>query len=243
MQTDTKGLVWRSGSTSATTLTAAWAADTSINCLFLPFTNLTTSSTIRVVVKNSVGTSLYDSGTVSAVPYSNTTWITATGSNYYSYGGGTSVRLYFPSTYTTARSIEVTVTDTTNTQGYMEISRMLAGTYWQLTHNIEFGLSVEYKDSSTHYRTQSGNLLTDAGTITKVLSFSLGYMSTADRNLLVQVFKQNALRRPVLVSLFPADLDKEKEVIHEIYGKLSNSGSLSHPMYTVYTTSLTIEEV
>lgn len=242
LQTDTKGLVWRSTSTSATTITVAWASDQTINCVFLPFTNLTTTSTIRVVLKTSGGTSIYDSGTVSAVPYSLSTWTTTTNSNMYSYGLGTSVRIY-TSNQTTVRSMEITLVDGSNTQGYMEVSRILCGSYWGLTYNVEYGLDVSYNDRSSSTRSQNGNLIIDNGTVSKSISFSLGYMSTTDRNLLIQLFRQHGTKRPLMVSLFPADSDKEKEAVYEIYGILQDSGTISHPVYSQYTSSIKIEEI
>lgn len=242
LQVDTKGSVWRSTSTSATTITVTWSTDQAINCVFLPFTNFTTGSTIRVVLKNSVGTSLYDSGTVSAVPYSLTTWTSTTNSNMYSYGLGTSVRVY-TSNQTTVRSMEITVVDGSNPQGYMEISRILCGSYWGLTYNLEYGLEVGYTDRSSSTRSQNGNLIVDNGTISKTIAFSLSYMSTGDRNLLIQLFRQHGTKRPLMVSLFPSDSDKEKEALYEIYGVLQDSGTISHPVYSQFTSSIKLEEI
>lgn len=243
LKTDLKGLVWRSPSTLSTTITLTWTSNQSVRAVFVPFCNLTTSATIRVVYKNSAGTAIFDSGTVSAVPYNLSTINTITGSSLYSYGGGSSVRVYSPTLHTTVRSIDITIVDGTNPSGYMELSRLLVGNYWSPVHNTEFGLEVGYKDASTHVRSDSGNLFTYIGSVSKYLNFTLGYMVDSDRNTFIELLRQYGKRKAFMVSIFPEDTDKEKEALYEIYGKLSDDGRITHPMYTKYVSSISIEEV
>lgn len=239
LQNDTKGLVWRSTSLASTTITLSWASDQIIGGVILPFTNLSTSATIRVVCKNSAATVLYDSGTVQAVPYV----VPANGASNYSYGGGATARAYTTSILSTVRSVEVTLVDSGNTQGYMEVSRIVCGSYWSPTYNTEYGLSVDYKDTSQHSRTQAGNILTEIATAYKTLNFSLGYMNAADRNTLVRILRQNGMRKSLWISLFPLDTEPEKEYIYSVYGKLSQSATITHPQFSQYASTITIEEV
>lgn len=239
MQSDIKGLVWRSTSLVSNTITLTWNSDQAIRCIVLPYTNLTTTATVRFVCKNSSGTVIYDSGTSTAVSYN----LTGSRTGGYAYGEGSLVRHYLSSTLTTVRSIEITVVDSSNIQSYIEISRIICGTYWSPTYNTEFGLSVEYKDQSQHSRAQAGNIITDIGPSYKILNFNLGYMNDSDRDTLVSLLRQNGLRKALWVSLFPSDSDPEKEYIYSVYGKLSQSSTITHPMYSQYTSSITIEEV
>lgn len=239
MQTDIKGLVWRSTSQAATVITLSWGTNTTINSVILPYTNLSTSATVRVVCKNSTPTTIYDSGTIQAVPYT----LPSAGTSNYSYGGGSVVRVYLPTVLTTVRTIEITIVDTGSLQGYMEVSRILCGNYWSPEYNLDYGVTVDYKDQSQHSRAQAGNIITDIAPIYKILSFNIGYMEAVDRNALITVLKQNGMRKSIWVSLFPSDTDKEKEYIYSIYGKLSQNATISHPMYSQYTSTLTIEEV
>lgn len=241
MQSDIKGLVWRSTSLLSTTITLTWTADQTLSAVILPYTNLSSTATINVVLKNSVGTVIAATGTgtaVTAIPYS----VTAGSVSNYGYGGGSTARVYFTST-AAVRSVEITIVDSGGTQGYMEVSRIICGTYWVPTFNVDYGPSVEYKDLSQHSRAQSGNIITDNAPSYKVLTFTIGYMVAADRNNLISIFRQNGMRKSVWVSLFPIDAEPEKEYIFSIYGRLSQGVTITHPQYTQYTTSLTIEEV
>lgn len=247
MQADIKGITWRSTSTVSNTITINWAANQTIGVLAMPFTNLTNTATINTTFwsgQNGTGTSLYTTGTITAVPYNLVTWGTvATGVNAYSYGGGSAVRVYTPSILTTVQSITITLVDGSNAQGYMEVSRIICGTYWSPTYNTEFGLTIDYVDQSTQSRSQAGNIITDIGPIHKVLNFTLSYLQKADRNMLLQIMKLNGMRNALFISLFPSDADIEKEFTYQIYGKLSSNATISHPMYSQYASSITIEEV
>lgn len=247
MQNDIKGSVWRSTSLLSNTITLNWSSAQSINCVVLPFTNLSKTATINVSAYNAVngtGTLLYTSNTINAIPYTIPSWDTTyTGTNAYSYGGGTSTVVYFPSTLTSVISLTITLFDNANTQGYVEVSRILCGQYWSPAFNADFGITLDYVDQSSHSRAQSGNIITDIGPVHKTLSFSLNFMSTSDRNYLVQIMKLNGMRKPLFVSIFPNDTDAEKEYNYQIYGKLSSNPTITHPMYTIYTSTLTIEEV
>lgn len=242
---DTKGLVWRSTTTSST-IDMTWSSAQTLSAVVLPFSNLSATATIRVRMYSDTGMAsmVYDSGTVTAVPavlssiYPNTV-----GSNYrYSYGGNYSARKY-TTKVTTCRGLKIDIVDTSNTDGYLEISRIIVGDYWSPVYNTQFGLSVGTKDLSTTYRTQTGNLTTDNGSTYKTLSFDLSYLTASDRDTLFSIINTGGIKKSIYVSLFPEDADPNKEQIHQIYGRFLEAATITHPMYTVYASSLTVEEV
>lgn len=239
LKSDIKGLVWRSTSKSATTITLTWDSAQDISCVVLPYTNLSAAATFRVVCKNASGTSVYDSGTLTALAYS----LDASAGVSYQYNSGACVRLYLPSTVSLVRSMDITISDASSSYSYMEVSRVLTGKYWSPQHNLEFGVSVTYNDSSTHSRMNSGDLITDIGYVYRSLNFNLGYLTDLDRDEIINIVRRNSMRKAMWISLFPMDEDPEKEYIYSIYGKLSQSATITHPMYTQYVSSITIEEV
>jgi hypothetical protein len=244
---DGKDSAWRSTSAITNTITLNWGSLQSINCVILPFTNFSSAANIKVQLYSSIngtGSLLYDSGTINAFNYSMPSWDTTyTGINAYSYGGGTSVRHYLPSTISNVQSLVLTVVDSGSISGYMEIVRILTGVYWVPKYNLDFGFTVDYIDKSQHNRSQSGNIITDIAPIYKSLTFSLNYMTASDRNYLIQLVKLNGMRKPIFISLFPNDSDAEKEYLYQIYGKLSASPTITHPMYSIYSSNITSEEV
>lgn len=247
LQKDSKGLVWRSTGTTAT-ITATWSALQTFSGVALPFCNLTGSATIRVrVYTDTAGTTLArDTGTVNAGAYIPTdvwgNWAgTPSGVAAYSFGGGSYARCWFTST--PGRRLVIDLSDSTNSSGYLEASRLVCGAYWSPTYNTNFGLQVGFVDTSEQTRSESGNFITTNNTVHKTLNFDLSYLTDADRAKMMSILRGNGLRRPLFVSVFPDDTDLVKEQNYQIYGKLTNLNSITHPLYTIYSTNLTIEEI
>lgn len=241
---DTKGLVWRTTTRTATT-TLTWATNQTLNSVVLAFTNLTGAATIRIRLYSDTAATvlLSDTGTVTAVPAVLDTINTASVGNFrYSYGGGTTARRYV-TRQTTVRSMIIDLSDAANPDPYIEVSRLIIGDYWSPVYNTSFGISLGIVDNSEHSRTQAGNLLTEVGSLHKTLSLELNYLTNTDRNTLFTILRTNAKRRALYVSVFPEDDDPNKEVIHQIYGRLTNVASITHPQFSVYASSLDIEEV
>lgn len=243
---DLRGIVCRTTTTS-TTINITWASSQSISAVVLPYTNLTSTSTLRVRLYSdeAMATQLYDSGVLSSgILLAGTSLLSNTfGSNYrYSFGGGSCIRKYFTQ-YSTCRAIKLDIVDTSNTDGYIEIGKIVVGSYWSPTYNTEFGLSVGIADSSTKLRTQNGSLITDVGTSNKFMSFNLSYMNSTDRDTLFNIINSIGTKASLYISLFPEDADTNKEYIHQIYGRLSDLATISHPMYSIYASTINIEEV
>lgn len=248
MTLDKKSKVWRSDSVTTDDITATWAAAKQLTGVALPFCNLTSTSTIRVrAYTNSTDiTPVYDTGTVLAVPYiSLGTWAWGSqpmGVNAYSYGFSAYGRVWFNNTYT-VKKIIITLTDTNNPSGYLEVNRIVTGSAWQPTYNTSFGLPVSIVDSSTHERAQSGDLITSIGNRFKKLTFDLNWLTPTDRVRLNQIIRQNGMTKPLFVSLFPNDPDVEKEQTYQIYGKIPQMSQLTHPIHSIYSSQIDIEEI
>jgi hypothetical protein len=249
LQKDQKGLVWRSTSTTAT-LTATWTTAQIFNSVVLPFCNLTPTATIRVRVYTNTtdivdtATPVRDSGTVNARAYvPGDIWggAPSTSVNAYSFGGGSYARCWFAAA--TGRKIVITLVDTSNTSGYLEASRLVCGEYWSPTYNTNFGVSIGYADTSTQTRTEAGNLVSVIKPIHRTLNFDLQWLTDADRVRMLSILRGNGLRKPLFASVFPEDGDPIKEQNYQLYGKITGLNPVTHPLYTIYSSSLTLEEI
>lgn len=242
---DTKGSVWRSASAVTTAnINLSWNTAQTISAVILPYTNLTATATIRIRLYSDTAyaTQIYDSGTVIAVPAILANYYSTSANYRYAFGGGSCARKYIPQT-SNCRGMRIDIVDTANTDTYLEVSRIIAGTYWSPTYNTEFGLSVGISDSSSKSRTQTGNLITDIGTSNKTMSFNLSYMTKTDRDTLFSIISTIGTRKSIYVSLFPEDSDTTKEQVYQIYGRLSDLATITNPMYSIYASSINIEEV
>jgi hypothetical protein len=208
--------------------------------VILPFCNLTATATMNVTLSTG-----YTTGNVLACPYQNLggwDWgAVPLGVNGYAYGRGTYARVWFPQTSCT--SISVVITDTANTAGYLEFSRLVVGSYWSPKYNTEFGLGYAIKDLSVHDRTEAGDLVSNRGIRYSSMNFDLKWLVPADRLQMTTILKGGGLTNPLLISLFPDNTDDwAKEQTFMIYGKLSQLSDVTHPLFGIYSTQLDIEE-
>jgi len=242
LQKDAKSLIWRSSGNSAT-LTIAFGSSKTIRGVILPFTNLSAIAVITVTPTGGTGTTTLTG--VLACPYAQTdNWDSTylpSGASSYAYGSGTYARAWF-STPQTCTGLTITITDTSLT--YIEASRLVIGDYWSPTYNTSFGLVSAPKSLSSNSRTESGDLVTNRGIQYNSMSFDLAWLNPADRKIFTKILKSNGINKPLFISLFPdASEDFDKEQTYQIYGKLVSLSDITHPMYTMYTAKVDIEEI
>lgn len=266
LKSDTKSLTWRASSASQASMILDLGSQKTIGGVVLAFTNLfSTGATIRVVGYNSVpsltGNSLniitpvpaFNSGYLGCCPWNSlglSGWSTVpSGSSTYSYGGGTYARVWLNSVDSTipVRYLGIEITDSGNPSGYIEISRLIVGSYWSPKYNPGYGIEAGIKDLSEHVRTESGDLLTKRGPRLKTLTFDLQWLDSSDRKELTKIFLGSGMPKPMFVSIFPdstgTDEDYQRESIHQIYGKMVQIPGVSYTSFGIYSTNIELEEV
>lgn len=249
LKIETKSKVWRSVGTTAT-ISATWTVSEILSGVALPFTNLTSTATIRVrTYTDTAGTILFfDSGTMLAAPYvALGLWdwgTTPLGVNAYAYGGGTYGRCWFrPIGVGAVKKVVVDLIDTDNPSGYIEVSRFVTGAAWSPTFNTSYGLTVTPIDTSANSRTDGGDLITQNGIRSKSMNFDLSSMLASDKQKFSSIVRGNGKPKPLFISIFPDDNDSDKEQTYQIYGKLSDLGSLAMPNPLLYSSQISIEEI
>lgn len=239
LQTDIKSEVWRSTSTTAT-LTLTWPTAKTINMVALPYFRLTTTATVRIrgFALPGDSSSVFDTGTVAAIPSDDGVPI----ARAFGYGGGQTVAKWF--TGAAVRQVTILITDTSNSLGYIEGARVIAGNYWSPVYQCEVGAEAAVNDSSKHERTDAGDLRTDRGPQYRSLTFDLSYMTTTDRNTFWSIMRQNGMSKSVFVSLDPENAsDQTGESILQIYGRLTKLAAIKYMLPTQFNSRMDIEEV
>ena len=245
--TDIKADVWRSAGTSAT-LTATWTKPEIVAGVFLPFCNLSAQATIRARGYARAGDQLpmFDTGAVEACPapvLGLWGWGSQPlGSNAYAYGGGTYGRVWIAEPGA-VQQLVIDVSDTGNKAGYIEAGRLVCGAYWEPADNADYGAPVRAVDTSKHYRTDAGDLVTDIGTRHRTQSIDLSALNPADRATLWDIMSGNGMARPVLFSLHPNHADARIEQTHQMYAKLADTAAVTTPYFQRYATTLNLEEI
>ena len=248
--TDIKSQVWRSTSTTAQ-LTVTWTNLRTIKAVILAHTNFTNVTTMRVRGYTNTADVVG-----SATPVFDTTELTCCnvtsgaamgwdlnipGVANFGYGGSVYASSFF--TGGSVRKLYIEIVDTGNATGYVEVSRLITGDYWEPSYNADWGLKLGYKDDSEHTRSFAGDLMTEIKPRSKTLTFDFGDMIEADRAVLMRIVRSNGLPAPLYISVFPGDTDKNKEQDYQIYGKLDQLSEITLARYASYSSSLTINEV
>jgi len=248
LKTNTKSLAHRSSGTSIT-YTLTWTSDETINGIILPATNLSSASTISVVAKNSGGTAVYTHNSGTAVSAcTNTTLDYYPGIknvNSFPYGGLSKTAIWFTTTPTTVRSLEITLNRGTNPTAnpaypsYIDCSRIVCGKYWEPEVGVDKdGLELTVNDTTQTSRSDTGDLYTDRGTIYDQLTFNMSILSKTDREELIKIFKWVGSYRNIAVSVFPEG-NTRNEQDYIIYGKRETS-RISYLVNNYYSSSFSI---
>lgn len=254
LQQDRKSGVLRSTGTTQR-IAAAWSAQEVIACVALVHTNLTSTARMRVRGYAQAGDSapVLDTGWTMPCPEAPLGTYPfgelPLGWNAYKWGGvntwgrgsGSTLVSWFAPVLVRQLVIDVTGIDTP--EGYIEMSRLVAGNYWAPQSNASYGASLQVQDTSEAYRTSAGAAKAAIGTTSDKLSISLEHMTSPDRARLMRILRECGPIRPLLFSLFPESSDPVLEQDHMIYGRVANLSAVSTPYHENYSAPLEIEGI
>lgn len=237
MLTDLKSQVHRSTGTSVK-YTLTWATNQTVGCVVLPCTNLTATATMRVRLYTDTAATVLisDTGVNLAVPGYNLDpklWPTARNANSFAYGGGVKAVVWFSEQLTNIRAVIVDLADYSNPAGYIDCSRLVVGSYWSPTHNIQNGVQFDITDNSQTSRRDSGDVISDRSFMYDTLTFDFSLLPTEDKNTLVKILRNVGVYKNIFVSLLPDDSSDITEHESSIYGTRSNS-SITYQLYGYY---------
>lgn len=254
LQRDERSAVLRATGTSVT-ITATWATQELIACVAPIRSNMNSSARMRVRGYERVGdaTPVLDTGVMMPCPEApldpNDFGVMPLGWNAYQFGGvntwarggGADGVVWFNPVL--VRQLVIDIASVDNPDGYLEVSRLVAGNYWSPMYNAEYGASLQLQDTSETYRTAAGEQRTAVGTTSNRLSVSLAFLPPSDRARLVRILRECGTVRPMLFSLFPENADTVLEQDHMIYGRATNIDAVSAASYDIYSAPLQIEGI
>lgn len=153
--------------------------------------NLSASATVRIRASGdpTFATSLYDSGTVSAwpaglIPTSLLEW---ENSNFWLGTISDQARAGFRSPYvcintarTLARYHRVSISDTTNTDGYCQLGRLFLADIWSPTYNYQSGASLGWSDPTVIDTSVGGTRYYDQRNRYRTFTFRLGWVTQTE---------------------------------------------------------------
>jgi hypothetical protein len=246
LKLDIKSLTWRSGSVNAE-IYATWTVAENISAVILPFCNLSRTALMTIQLYSDVaGTNkIYER--VSIVADASTRIMpknlsAAQAVSAYELAAGACVAVYLPAQYA-AKKMVIYIYDPQNAQGSIDVSRVIAGTYFEPQYGASYGLASTPVDSSKNTRSRAGDLISDAGTTSRKVSFTLGNLKPQDRAEIAKILLENGIRNPLWISLFPQSADLNLERDHQCYGKLTQSSAITLPFCNTFSAQVEIESV
>jgi hypothetical protein len=246
VQTNRKSDVYRATGTSAT-LTGTYTVSESASSVAL-LGNFSPTATIRVrLYSDTAGTTLVlDTNTLQpsalacpAAAIQLRGWTAAQSASAYAFGGGAFARIWFA--LTSFKRVVIDIVDTSNAQGYVEVARLIAGTYWSPTYNASAVSDIDV-DTVKQDRNDAGDLMSDAGTIHKRVPISLEYMPATDRTTLKGLLR-GSRANPIFVSIFPGVSDLELERDHTVYGQRMTDSEIAVQAAIMYGTKIEVESI
>ncbi len=213
-----------------------------VNCVVLNKVNL--SPAAMVTVKFFSGnTEVFNTGTVQAATYIPAyefiPGITPFGVPLEEVTNYPTFRVWLDTVYI-ANTVEITVSDELNEDGYLSIGRLFVGEYFSPEVNLEYGVKMTFVDDTKFTRTSAG-YFARPGTITKRLTIDLATLSTDEVVRLFSEFATRGKARDVFVSCFPEGGDI-KEALYSFCGVRKSDFSGIHDFYENYTSQIVFDE-
>jgi hypothetical protein len=187
----------------------------------------------------------YDSGNFLCCPapaVSLRGFTAAQAASAYAFGGGAAARHWMPAAKQ-AYGLAVDIVDVNNLQGYIEAAHLVAGPMWEAATNFDYNASSQLVDSSKNERNDAGDLITDAGTVSRKVSIPMSKLSPADRATLWGILRAGGSRYPTYLSMFPEDADTALERDHQVYGKLVQLPAMALPFFKLASATIEVDSI
>lgn len=248
LQVEGRGKVARTtNATGDKVINGNFAGAVVVACMLLYNHNLTSQATMRLQIwdaANQTGNITYDSGAIPALPalgWGEFQWgASPWGATVFTGWGSAFSDLWFDAV--AGLSFRITLSDPSNPAGYLQVKRLLIGSYFEPGVNVSYGMQLGWKDNSEQVRTQGGSLRTDARVLYRALSAELGHLTPAERAIFMDIVRTIGLRKETFISVWP-DAGGALERDHAMLGKFVSMPDMTHPTPSSYTSNIEFEEV
>jgi len=223
--------VARTTDTNEMAFTIDFGSANTVNSAALVRHNLTSAATWRVRLYSAAnlgGTLVYDSGSVSALSGADS----FVEDNQYSYMWFTGV---------TAMSALVSLNNSGNPDGYLQLARIVLGEYITATVNASFGAEFGWDEDTRQTRTTGGSLRSDDLATYRTLKCDLRELTEAERDAWQAGSFYVGKRRDFLVSLYPGD-SGNRERDNTVLCKFIDMPTFQHWVYETFRTKLSVAE-
>lgn len=245
LQQQGRSNVWRSTSTADQTIRLTWATPQPFNAAVLYRTNVTSAATWRIKAFSDAAwtTNIYDSGSLAMLPAKPLGdllfGIDVLGASVFS-GWSLSFAQHFCETYY-VQSLEIIVSDPTNTAGYVEAARLYVGAALETDRQFSYGLTLAWRENTRTSRTDGGTLRTDRFSNFREMYGDVRKMSQTDRSSLTEVMRRVGMHTDVFITAHPG-VGGTLERDHAFAAKFLQMPEFDNDWPSRYTARLTFGE-
>lgn len=187
-----------------------WPTPKVVSALVLYGCNFTSQATLRLELfdgANQTGATVYDSGAVPALEalgWGEFGWgLVPWGATVFNGWASTFSVLWLPAFYA-ARSFRITVADAANPAGYLQLKRLLIGSYFEPAVNPDYGMQLHWQSNDQQVRTMASSVRTDIRARYRVLNGTLAGLDPAERAIFMEIARTVGLAAELFVSVYPS---------------------------------------
>lgn len=228
VQSDEKAAVWRSTGVGAQVLDFQWTSDKSVDSVCGAWTNLSSGATVKIQGYTTIaGVKVFDQTVSPDTSFSSLSNVT--------------FQNWLSAAYT-VRQVKITITDAGNTDGYVQVSRIVIGKRISPVINARQGALVGLVERSKPTRARSGDLRKETIGRFRRAQIDLGILEAASRDLMIAMVAQG-LGAGVWVSMFPEDATASTIQYHAFWGALVSDTDFVYNQFSAWGAQMTFEEM
>lgn len=239
LQSDKLAEVAQTTTDAAITITASFSSIKTVGCIALANHNLSADATIAIAIKNGAGDILYSPVGGNLAPYIDA-------------DRNTLLCWFADQNYTTTRSVEITITDTTNPDSYISIGRLFIGALLEPTVNAEYGdAGHSRKDLSETSTSATGVRWHRERQKLRTVSVAFKHLTETEMLAIDDLMQHDGTTRDVIYAYTRPDYTESGGVLSQdelsykrtFLGNLSSLDGINSPFFGQYSAQLSIEEL
>lgn len=239
-----RSYVWRSTSTATQVITGTLTSVQPLDGLVVYRHNLSPAAMIRWELLAN-GSVVYDSGMVSTAelvtPPNLRVGIDPWGLTYQD-ALPAEQTVHWPG-LRFADQYRITISDTGNPDGYIEVGRIVVGLAFSPIYNPAYGLSLTWQENAEQVRTEGGSLRTiTSNGQSRLLNIDLNFLEGGDRTRLTTDLVKVGKQGDIFVSVYP-EQGGIKELEHSFIARRENEYGHSARFYNIWQSQLALAEV
>jgi hypothetical protein len=150
--------------------------------------------------------------------------------------------VHFKSSAATGRWMRIDISDPFNSDGYVEIGRLLVGAKWQPTINMAYGWSLGFKDHSKQNESLAGGTFIAVRPKQRIIKFTLDFQSEDD--MYDNAFDLDRLIGESGDVLIVPDPEEAKHIHRQtIHGVMKGLKPITNTRYNIYRKPYEIREL